>query len=380
MRLLTNLSRVTVFNACAIWFMTRAPGVHAKLQNCNKFNTENGIEVCNSCCGSHPAANDWTDGTNEGAGIQVLETQHASCGSPTTSCPSGTQYTGCGSEPWLQAVESPSCCLPSGYPCNQGTCCHGLICLSNNSCGTCRAVGQACGKNSDCCNNNCSGGTCTNPPPPCDGHCPADECMGPANYSEYPTTGCPTNARNSGGWCCNAQTPIVVDVDGSGFDLTSLEDGVHFDIADVGAKPLVSWTSAHSTNAWLALDRNGNGTIDSGAELFGNATSQPDPPSGKERNGFLALAVFDKPENGGNGNGLIDDGDPVYDKLLLWQDLNHDGVSQGSELKHLRDFGIAAIALSYRESRKEDQFGNLFRYRSQSIAHVVYLMIGGLTT
>ncbi len=143
------------------------------------------------------------------------------------------------------------------------------------------------------------------------------------------------------------------------------KDRVRFDIADTGTKPLVSWTAAQSTNAWLALDRNGNGTIDSGAELFGNATPQPDPPSGESKNGFRALAVFDRPENGGNGDGYLDEKDAVYDKLLLWQDLNHDGVSQSSELKHLRDFGIAAIELSYHESRKEDQFGNLFRYGSR---------------
>ncbi|HLH05104.1 MAG TPA: hypothetical protein VKX25_20210 [Bryobacteraceae bacterium] len=189
--------------------------------------------------------------------------------------------------------------------------------------------------------------------------------MGLANYAEYPTTGCPTNARNSDGWCCNAQTPIVIDVDHSGFHLTGVDDGVHFDIANSGLKPLISWTARYSTNAWIALDRNGNGIIDNGAELFGNATPQPDPPSGQSKNGFLALAVFDKPENGGNGDGLIDRQDAVYEKLLLWQDANHDGISQPDELKHLRNFGIEAISLRYEESRREDQFGNLFRYKSR---------------
>lgn len=76
-----------------------------------------------------------------------------------------------------------------------------------------------------------------------------------------PVNRMPDQCKNVGGWCCNAQTPIIIGVAGSGFDLTSLEDSVRFDIANTGAKPLVSWTAAQSTNAWLALDRNGNGTL-----------------------------------------------------------------------------------------------------------------------
>ncbi len=198
----------------------------------------------------------------------------------------------------------------------------------------------------------------------CAGLCPAG-CDGSANWYSYPTTGCPSNARNNGGWCCNAHTPIVIDVDGAGFVLTSLSDGVVFDIAARGKREQISWTASESSNAWLALDRNGNGVIDNGAELFGDATPQPDPPEGQHRNGFLALAVFDRPENGGNGNGLLDDKDEVFAKLLLWQDKNHDGVSQPEELKHLSDFGIAAIDLRYWLSNYTDQYDNIFRYKSK---------------
>lgn len=199
--------------------------------------------------------------------------------------------------------------------------------------------------------------------------CPT--CAGSANWGQYPDTGCPANTQNESGWCCNNTTPIVIDVDGTGFALTSLADGVFFDILVKGRRNQTSWTAGQSTNAWLALDRNGNGKIDNGSELFGNLTPQPDPPKGQYRNGFLALAVFDKPENGGNGNGLLDDKDAIYTKLLLWQDENHDGVSQPKELKHLADFGIKAIDLHYELNNYTDQFGNTFRYRSK-----IYRAIG----
>ena len=164
---------------------------------------------------------------------------------------------------------------------------------------------------------------------------------------------------------CTCISPIVVDVLGNGFDLTSAQGGVWFDIVNDGVGRQVAWTSAGSDDAWLALDRNGNGRIDKGKELFGSSTPQPALQEGETKNGFRALAVFDRINRGGNGDGRISPQDAVYNSLKLWQDTNHNGISEPNELHGISELGLRVIDLQYEETRRVDANGNWFRFRSR---------------
>lgn len=159
------------------------------------------------------------------------------------------------------------------------------------------------------------------------------------------------------------KSPIVIDVAGNGFRLTDMPNGVRFDLANTGTKEQTAWTDAGSDDGFLVLDRNGNGTIDNGAELFGNFTPQPAPPYGVARNGFLALAEYDKTSNGGYDDGVIDRNDAVFISLRVWQDTNHNGISEWWELHALSELNLESISLDFRDSRRTDQYGNQFRYR-----------------
>jgi hypothetical protein len=183
-------------------------------------------------------------------------------------------------------------------------------------------------------------------------------------YGEFPIRDAPCSWSCAEGRCVGpgCESPLLIDVLGNGFNLTNAAGGVNFDLRPDGIAEQISWTSQNSDDAFLVLNRNNNGTIDNGEELFGNFTPQPPSP---EKNGFLALAGYDKSANGGNNDGKINALDAIFISLRLWQDTNHNGISEASELQTLSSLAVVAIDLDYKKSKKTDQHGNRFRFRAK---------------
>lgn len=197
------------------------------------------------------------------------------------------------------------------------------------------------------------------------------------NLCQYPSwQGCdyPSYAYfTAGGFpcCMSTSSPIIIDVDGSGYNLTSASSGVLFDFFGSGVPVQIAWTAKGSTNGFLVRDLYGTGKIVSAREMFGNLTEQP--PS-EEPNGFAALSQYDD-----DGDGWIDENDSIWPSLLLWQDTNHNGVTDPGELRQLASLGIKRISVHDHKDRRVDQYGNLFRYQAaindDSHDHRVYDVI-----
>lgn len=164
--------------------------------------------------------------------------------------------------------------------------------------------------------------------------------------------------NNVGEWsattCTCTVSPVIVDTDNGTFTLMSPQEGPLFDMIPDGMKERRAWPKDGAV--FFVLDRNGDGTVNDGSELFGSVTEQP--PS-EHRNGFLALALYDR-----NHDSVIGPTDPVVIDLRVWLDRNSDGISQQGELVALESLGIVSISLKYTESRRHDRAGNLFRYRA----------------
>jgi hypothetical protein len=163
-------------------------------------------------------------------------------------------------------------------------------------------------------------------------------------------------------------TPILIPTTNSQrYALTDAASGVRFDLNGDGVKEQIAWTAAGEPLAFLALDRNGNGVIDDGSELFGGVTVPGNT------NGFAALRVLNNQLRAEAGlsseeDGAVDGNDPLYPRLLLWTDANHDGESQPSELRPFRDL-FSEISLGYTGHKRRDGHGNLFRYRGRVTLH-----------
>ena len=132
--------------------------------------------------------------------------------------------------------------------------------------------------------------------------------------------------------------PLILDLDGDGLEIIRLNgaDSVKFDTDADGLKTATAW--AASDDGFVVLDRNANGTIDSGRELFGDETVLGNGQ--KATDGFAALSELDS-----NRDGVFGVADAQFGAVRIWRDLNQDGVSQAGELKSLTDSGVASINL-----------------------------------
>ena len=139
----------------------------------------------------------------------------------------------------------------------------------------------------------------------------------------------------------SASTPLVLDLNGDGVQTVGLEHGVSFDLNADGKKEQTGWTDGK--DGLLVLDRNGNGQVDNGMELFGNATKLGDGSTAKD--GFVALADLDS-----NGDGVISADDALFGQLQVWVDRNQDGLTQEGELLGLGEVGVVSFQLDAQQT------------------------------
>ncbi len=140
--------------------------------------------------------------------------------------------------------------------------------------------------------------------------------------------------------------PLALDLDGDGIETVSANTGITFDFNGDGLKTGTGWVKGD--DGLLVLDRNGNGAIDNGGELFGVDTVKSNGQ--KATDGFDALRDLDS-----NGDGVFNAEDAEFSKVRVWQDANQDGVAQAGELKTLAQHDITAINL---DSTATDQASN----------------------
>jgi hypothetical protein len=150
---------------------------------------------------------------------------------------------------------------------------------------------------------------------------------------------------------CN--TPLVLSFGGDPVQFSA--SSATFDITGAGACITTDWPDAQTP--WLAIDLDGNGSIDGGHELFGTGTVLG---SGRHaRHGFAALASLDT-----DGDGRITPNDERFDDLVLWSDHDGDRRSTPWELEPLSVRGVTSISLTYEDGRSCDERGNCLRQRA----------------
>jgi hypothetical protein len=155
-------------------------------------------------------------------------------------------------------------------------------------------------------------------------------------------------------------SPIVVDTRRDGIELGPAGAGVSFDVNADGFPDYVQWVRPRGDEAFLTLDRNRNGLVDDGSELFGVGT--PLLEGGTAPNGFVALAQYDRPLLGGNDDGIISRADAIWPELSMWLDTNADGIATRAEMRRPDSFGLTSFGTIPKVRRYIDAAGNSLPY------------------
>ncbi|MFM6403516.1 MAG: calcium-binding protein, partial [Microcystis sp.] len=146
--------------------------------------------------------------------------------------------------------------------------------------------------------------------------------------------------------------PLIIDLNNDGLQLISLENSsTRFDIDADGYTENTAWVSPE--DGILTIDLNGDGIINNITEIFSENYG-----NGTAKSGIEALTTLDSTKNG-----IISAADDQFNQILVWQDLNQDGISQPNELKTLTQHGITSINLSGLPT-ETIQDGNIIRTRS----------------
>ncbi|HEX9986316.1 MAG TPA: hypothetical protein VGF69_23860 [Thermoanaerobaculia bacterium] len=160
--------------------------------------------------------------------------------------------------------------------------------------------------------------------------------------------------------------PLVLDLDGGGIEAAGNMDTVLFDLDADGTLELLSWINRDDAFLWVDINRNAK--LDDGAELFGVGTVLPDGT--KARHGFQALAACDLQTRGGNGDGVIDAADAIWNRLRLWRDENGNGACDPGESAPIHRFGVRHLRLDWTPSEWTDAAGNVHLGHSTYLKHV----------
>ena len=160
--------------------------------------------------------------------------------------------------------------------------------------------------------------------------------------------------------------PLIIDLGGDGFSLKQVDKGVHFDLDKNGFAEKTGW--AEPSEGFLAIDKNKSTFIDDGGELFGDQYVKSDGTTAVS--GFDALRDLDDDideETGKKGNGIIDKYDSRFGELLVWKDLNQNGVSEENELQTLEEAGIESISLEINEGESEEVETGIIRSERSTV-------------